>query len=124
MGQAEKVAPTRKGKSRTSALLVTSTIVELEQGRAVVLLMAQPEPQDPTRYRLEATVVPEKPLAGALRLAVEWPGGRRRARLDPHGRARLRGVSGAPLLALQSGDEQALVVRLERARDPQTDPQT
>ena len=116
MSQADRVTPIRKDRSAAaSALLVTSTIVELEQGRAVVLFTAQPEPQDPTQYRLEATVVPEKPLAAALRLVVEWPGGRRRARLDPRGRARLRGLPGAPLLALQRGDAQALVVHLERA---------
>lgn len=102
------------------SLLLTSPVLSFEpDGRAVVLLAAQPDPVHPGRCRLEATVVPEPvgavhALPLQLRLVVQWAGGRRTARLGGAGCARLSGIPTAVVQALQAGEPEALLVRIER----------
>lgn len=95
-------------------LLLASPLLHVPpEGRAIVLLAAQPDAARPGRCRLEATVVPEGPLPAGLRLVVQWQGGQRSVRLDGAGRARLSGVPLAALQALQAGEAEALRVRIE-----------
>lgn len=95
-------------------LLLTSPLLHLvPEGRAVVLLAVQPDAAHPDRCHLEATVVPEGTLPERSRLVVQWQGGRRSARLDSAGRARLGGVPLAAIQALQAGEAEALLVRVE-----------
>ncbi len=109
-------APVRKGKAASAAhLLLASPIIDLEQGRAVVLLAAQPDRRHPSQYQLDATVIPERGLGQGLRLAIRWEGGRRTARLDEGGCARLRGVPASVIEALRLGDHTALVLQVEQA---------
>jgi hypothetical protein len=98
-------------------LLLTSPVLHLSEGRAVVLLSVQRERARPDRCRLEATVVPEGTLPAGLRLVARWPGGRRSARLDGAGCGRLSGIPLAAVQALQAGEAGALLVEIERVDD-------
>ncbi|HOQ99619.1 MAG TPA: hypothetical protein PLJ35_12435 [Anaerolineae bacterium] len=95
----------------SGCLLLTSSVIHLDAGHAVVLLAAQPDPARPGQYRLEATVVPAQPLPAGLRLVASWAGGQRTARLDTSGCARLRGV---PATALAAGGKGTLLVSIEK----------
>lgn len=120
MGGKKRVSSPPQGGAEAGAvghLLLTSSIGEVDGRRAVVLLAAQPDPQHPAEYLLEATVVPERPLDQKLRMVLEWQGGRRTAVVGNGSQARWRGIPAAALQALQAGDQQALVLRLEKATD-------
>ncbi len=105
----ERATPLPPGPG--GCLLLTSPIVCLDEHRAVVLLVAQPEASQPARYRLDATVVAERPLPGGLRLALAWAQGRRTALVDSAGCARLRAV---PAAAVRAGEQGTLLVSIER----------
>ncbi len=109
-----------KGRGAAEAggpLLFTSSIAQLAQGRAVVLLAAQPDPRQAAAYLLEATVVAEQPVQEPLRLVAEWGEERRTAPVDRAGVAHLRGIPSEVLQALQAGDPRALVLRIENASE-------
>ena len=86
-------------------VVMTSPICQLQDGCAVVLVAAQPDPRQPSTYLLDATVVAERPLRQPLRLVARWQGGERTAAVDPGAGARLRGI---PATALQALPGQAL----------------
>lgn len=120
MGGKKRVSSPPQGSAEAGAvghLLLTSSIGQVDGRRAVVLLAAQPDPQHPAEYLLEATVVPERPLDCNLRMVLEWQEGRRTAVVGNGGQARWQGIPAAALKALQAGDQQALVLRLEKATD-------
>ena len=94
-------------------LLLTSSIGQLAGGRAVALLAAQPDARRPGEYRLEAAVVSEPPVSGALRLIARWEGGERTAMVDGAGCARISGIPAAVVQALRAGDQQALHLQIE-----------
>ncbi len=116
--RSKKAIPRPAGKrgaaDAAGYLLLTSSVAVLQEGRAVVLLAAQPDPQSPGEYLLDATVVPERPLTQGLCLAVQWQGGRQVAPVEG-GIARLSGIPAAALSALRGGDSQALVIDLAGA---------
>lgn len=97
------------------SFLLASSLAHLGQSYAVVLLAAQPDPAQPTEYLLDATIVAEEPLAGALCLTAEWDSGRRTARVSRAGCARLQGIPAGVVQAIRAGDEQALLLRIEEA---------
>ncbi len=93
--------------------ILASALSQVGGGRVLVLLAAQADAARPDTCRLEATLLPERPLAGPLRLVVRWPGGRRTARVLACGQARLR-VPAAALQALGAQPGEALCIRVER----------
>ena len=96
------------------ALFLTTPVLSLGDGRAIVLLSALPDSTHPERCCLEATVVAEGLLPEGLRLVVRWAGGQRWARLHGAGPVRLTGIPLASLQALQAGESEALLVEIER----------
>jgi hypothetical protein len=89
----------------------------VDQGRAVVLLAAQPDPRRPASYLLDATIVPQEPLDQPLLLTVQWQGERRTAVVSESYRARLQGIPAEAVQALQAGDQGALLVQIEKVMD-------
>ena len=96
------------------SLLLTSSVAHLNGRRAVVLMVAQPDPVQAGAYLLEATLVGEEPLPGSLRLVLAWEGGEQTAALDDAGCARFRGIAAAAVRALQAGDAGAFRLRIEK----------
>jgi hypothetical protein len=119
MGQEEAAGlPPGAGKPGGAELLATP-IIDLEGSRVVVFLAAQPDPERPGEYMLDATAVPEAPVARRMHLSLTWPGGRRAARLNRAGSARVRGIPAHVVNALRSGDPEALRLQIKlMARRP------
>lgn len=118
MSEKRAIPPVAHGNGKVGAaahLVLASSIMDLEQGRVVVLLATQPDPRRPAQFQLDATVVPERPLGQAVRLVVRWRGGHRSARVNGAGCARLRGIPASAVQALQGGDQQALLLQVEKA---------
>lgn len=107
-------AVTQPAAGGQKGLILASALSQVDGGRVLVLLAAQADPARPGICRVEATVVPERPLAGPLRLILSWQGGRRTARFSVAGRARLRSVPAAALQALRGEAGETPLVRVER----------
>jgi hypothetical protein len=119
MGQEEAVGQTPGTGRPGGTELLATPIIELEETRVVVFLAAQPDPERPGEYVLDATAVPEAPVARPMHLSLTWPGGRRAARLNRAGSARLRGIPAHIVHALRDGDPEALQLQIKlMARRP------
>ncbi len=105
--------PLADGGEAAGAELLATPIIDLAEGRVVVLLAAQPDPERPGEYVLDATAVPEAPLAAPLRLVLSWQGGRRTVTTSRAGRARVRGIPAPVVGALRSGDREALLLQVK-----------
>jgi hypothetical protein len=115
MGGEEAADQTPRTSRLGGAELLATPIIDLEETRVVVFLAAQPDPERPGEYMLDATAVPETPVARPMHLSLTWPGGRRAARLNRAGSARVRGIPAHVVHALRSGDREALQVQIRCA---------
>lgn len=105
---------TQPDGAEQQGLFLASALGQVDGGQVLVLLAAQADPARPDSCRLEATVVPERPLAGPLRLVLSWQGGRRTARVQASGRARFRRVPAAALQSLRARAGEGALIRVER----------
>jgi len=64
---------------------------------------------------VDVSLVSERPLEEPLSLALVWQGGCRVAQLGRDGSACLQGIPAQAIVALRSGDPDALRLKIEKA---------